>query len=138
MCFPNGALQQSPKTPLHEGSRDPALGNPGGVLVWAIIRRLGTNLDLRIGPVPFFTGAACATRSRAVPIRPFLDRDDSFGPEDIAKMSAAFEATLGKLGLIDRSDPATAAVAKLIIEFAKVGERDPERLCAMALQQLSK
>jgi hypothetical protein len=73
-----------------------------------------------------------------VPIRPFLDRDDSFGPEDIAKMSAAFEATLGKLGLVDRSDPATAAVAKLIIEFAKVGERDPERLCAMVLQQLSK
>jgi hypothetical protein len=56
----------------------------------------------------------------------------------IAKMSAAFEATLGKLGLVDRSDPATVAVAKLIIEFAKVGERDPERLCAMALQQLSK
>jgi hypothetical protein len=39
-----------------------------------------------------------------VPIRPFLDRDDSFGPEDIAKMSAAFEAALGKLGLVDRSD----------------------------------
>jgi hypothetical protein len=30
------------------------------------------------------------------------------------------------------------AVAKLIIEFAKVGERDPERLCALAFQQLSK
>jgi hypothetical protein len=24
------------------------------------------------------------------------------------------------------------AVAKLIIEFARVGERDPERLCALA------
>jgi hypothetical protein len=73
-----------------------------------------------------------------MPIRPFLDRDDSFGPEDVAKMSAALEATLGKLGLVDRSDPATWAVAKLIIEFAKVGERDPERLSTMALQQLSK
>jgi hypothetical protein len=59
-------------------------------------------------------------------------------PEDIASMSAAFEAALGKLRLVDRSDPATMAVAKLIIEFAKVGERDPERLCALALQQLSK
>jgi hypothetical protein len=38
----------------------------------------------------------------------------------------------------DRTDPATTAVAKLIIEFAKVGERDPERLCALALQELSK
>jgi hypothetical protein len=25
-----------------------------------------------------------------------------------------------------------------IIEFVKAGERDPERLCALALQQLSK
>jgi hypothetical protein len=73
-----------------------------------------------------------------VPIRPFLEHDHSFGPEDIAKMSAAFEAALCKLGLVDRTDPATTAVAKLIIEFAKVGERDPERLCALALQELSK
>ena len=73
-----------------------------------------------------------------MPIRPFLDRDDAFGPEDIAPMSTAFEAALGKLALVDRSDPAAMAAAKLIIEFAKVGERDPERLCALALQQLSK
>jgi hypothetical protein len=53
-------------------------------------------------------------------------------------MSAAFEAAFGKLGLVDRSDPATMAVGKLIIEFAKTGERDPERLCALALQHLSK
>jgi hypothetical protein len=45
---------------------------------------------------------------------------------------------LRKLGVIDRSDPGTMVVAKLIIEFAKSGERDPERLCALALQQLSK
>jgi hypothetical protein len=61
-----------------------------------------------------------------------------FDPEDIAKMSAAFEAALRKLGLADRSDPAAMAVAKLIIEFAKAGERDPERLCALALQQSAK
>jgi hypothetical protein len=73
-----------------------------------------------------------------VPIRPFLPATPSFDPEDIAKMSAAFEAALGQLGLVDRSDPATMAVAKLIIEFAKAGERDPERLCALALHQSSK
>jgi hypothetical protein len=50
-----------------------------------------------------------------VPIRLFLEHDHSFGPEDIAKMSAAFEAALGKLGLVDRSDPATHEVAKLIM-----------------------
>ena len=73
-----------------------------------------------------------------MPIRLFLEHDHSFGPEDIAKMSAAFEAALGKLGLVDRSDPATHEVAKLIIEFAKQGQRDPERLCALALQRLAK
>jgi hypothetical protein len=73
-----------------------------------------------------------------VPIRTFLEHDHAFGPEDIANLSAAFEAALNKLGLIDRTDPATMAVAKLIIEFAKEGERDPERLYALALKQLSK
>jgi hypothetical protein len=53
-------------------------------------------------------------------------------------MSAAFEAALGKLGLVDRTDPMTTEVVKLIIEFAKQGERNPERLCALAVQQLSK
>jgi hypothetical protein len=73
-----------------------------------------------------------------VPIRLFLEHDHSFGPEDIAKLSAAFEAALGKLGITDRTDLITTEVAKLIIEFAKQGERDPERLCALAVQQLSK
>jgi hypothetical protein len=53
-------------------------------------------------------------------------------------MSAAFGAALDKLGLVDRSDPPTHEVAKLIIDFAKQGQRDPERLCALALQRLAK
>jgi hypothetical protein len=73
-----------------------------------------------------------------VPIRPFLEHDHSFGPEDIATLSAAFETALRKLGLVKRDDPATVAVATLIIEFAKTGERNPERLCVLALAQLSK
>jgi hypothetical protein len=73
-----------------------------------------------------------------MPMRPFLKHDHSFGPEDIAGMSAALEAAVSKLGLIARDDPATVAVAKLIIEFAKEGERDPTRLCDQALQRLSK
>src|SRR5436190_21853787 len=35
-----------------------------------------------------------------------------------------------------RNDPASTAVAKLIVEFAKAGHRNPERLCALALRQL--
>ena len=52
-----------------------------------------------------------------MPIRPFL--------KDIAKMSAAFEGALRKLGLVDRNGATATAAAKLIIEFAKAGQRDP-------------
>jgi hypothetical protein len=53
-------------------------------------------------------------------------------------LAAAFEATLSKLGLVDRKDPMTTTVAQLIIQLAKDGERDPERLCAGALKMLGK
>ena len=42
-----------------------------------------------------------------------------FGPKDIAGLTTAFEAALAKLGLVDRSDPTTLTLAKLIIELAK-------------------
>jgi len=71
-------------------------------------------------------------------IRPFLKDDHSFGPEEIAKMSAAFDGALRKLGLVDRNDPAATDVAKPIIEFAKADQRGPERLCALTLQELPK
>jgi len=51
-------------------------------------------------------------------------------------LSAAFEAALSKLGLVDRTDPRTMAVAKLSINLAKEGERDPDRLCERALKSL--
>jgi hypothetical protein len=83
-----------------------------------------------------FAGPACGYQAGNVPIRTFLEHDHSFGPEDIAGLSAAFDAALSKLGLVDRTDLATLAIAKLIIELAKEGERDPERLCALALKHI--
>jgi hypothetical protein len=53
-------------------------------------------------------------------------------------LTAAFEAALSKLGLIDRTDPVTTTVATLIIEVAKTGERDPKKLCDDALKILGK
>jgi hypothetical protein len=66
-----------------------------------------------------------------------LECNHWFGPEDIAGLTTAFEAALAKLGLVDRSDPTTLTLAKLIIELAKAGEREPERLCDSALKRLS-
>ena len=67
-----------------------------------------------------------------------LENNDWFGPEDIAGLMTAFEAALAKLGLVDRSDLTTLTLAKLIIELAKAGERESERLCDSALKRLSK
>jgi len=67
-----------------------------------------------------------------------LENSHWFGPEDVAALTTAFEAAVGKLGLVDRSDPTTVTLAKLIIELAKAGEREPERLCDSALKRLSK
>jgi hypothetical protein len=68
-----------------------------------------------------------------VPLRPFLE-GNSFGPDDLQAMTAAFEAALDKLGLKDRTDAATELVAKRIIALAKRGERDPVKLCEDALR----
>ena len=67
-----------------------------------------------------------------------LENNDWFGPEDIAGLTTAFEAALAKLELVDRSDPTTLSLDKLIIELAKAGELEPERLCDSALKRLSK
>jgi hypothetical protein len=66
------------------------------------------------------------------------DHASAFGPEDIESLVAGFEAALNKLALVDRQDPLTMAVAKLIIELAKAGERDPQKLCDGALRTLGK
>jgi hypothetical protein len=48
----------------------------------------------------------------------------------------AFEDTLRPLKLTDRKDPRGVTVAKLIIELAKGGERDPARLRDQVLKAL--
>jgi hypothetical protein len=52
---------------------------------------------------------------------------------EAAVMTAAFEAALCKLELVDRHDRAAIAIAKLIVIEAKKGERDPSRLCNQVL-----
>ncbi len=75
-----------------------------------------------------------------VPIRTILETEygSVFGPKDIAQLTAAFEAALTKLGVVDRKDPLTTMVAKAIIRLARAGERDPNKLCDEALKIISK
>jgi len=71
-----------------------------------------------------------------VPIRLLLEHDHAFTPEDIKILVGAFEDALRTLELADREDQMTMTVAKLIIEFAKEGERDPARLRDLVVKTL--
>ena len=72
-----------------------------------------------------------------MPIRGML-QGGVFNPHDIDEMTAAFEATLAALHLVDRTDPVTTLVAKVIIECAKTGEIERGRLRDCALEAVTK
>lgn len=65
-----------------------------------------------------------------------LLQNSAFEPEDIERMTAAYELALVELVLSDRNDPLTETVAKYIVEAAQTGEKDPKRICALALARL--
>ena len=65
-----------------------------------------------------------------------LIANNSFGPEEIKAMTAAYEAALLDLGLIDRDDPITEIVASAIVSITSMGERDPETIKKRALNVL--
>ena len=67
-----------------------------------------------------------------MPITPYLD-GFQFDPETKRIMGVAFEAALSALRLADRSDPIVGIVVKKILDLAKSGESNPDRLCERAL-----
>ena len=69
-----------------------------------------------------------------MPIRAFL-KSHKFDDEIVRLMGLAFEMALASLRH-DCPDPLREALARKIIELAKAGERDPERLCDDALKAL--
>jgi hypothetical protein len=69
-----------------------------------------------------------------MPIRPHLD-GQRFDPETIRVMGLAYEMALIALRLGDRGDLANEVLAHKIMDLAKAGERDPERLCDGVLQE---
>src|SRR5215831_8268285 len=71
-------------------------------------------------------------------IRILLKDDLAFTPEDAKVLIAVFEDTLKALALVDRDDLLTHLVARKVIEAAKLGQRDPERLRSCVLASLSR
>ena len=69
-----------------------------------------------------------------MPIRAYLE-GHKFDPETTRLIGIAFEMALVALQRTDGPvNPTRDAVAQKIIELAKAGERDPERLCEGALK----
>jgi hypothetical protein len=60
----------------------------------------------------------------------------ALGPEDIAKLTSAYEDALRTLQLSDRTDPIATIIAQRIIEAAKSGVRDRSELCSLAIKDL--
>lgn len=60
----------------------------------------------------------------------------AFDDRAVEALTSAYECALRELRLVDRTDPVTEIVAAKIIELARIGERDPQRLCDLAVQAI--
>jgi hypothetical protein len=58
------------------------------------------------------------------------------GPEDIRRLTTAFEQALRALGIVDRGDPLAELVARKIIEIAQTGIRQPAGISAQAVKEI--
>ena len=67
-----------------------------------------------------------------MPIRQYLD-GHALDPETVRLLGLAFEITRAALKIEEGNEPAKEVVADKLIELAKQGEHDPERLCDCVL-----
>jgi hypothetical protein len=65
-----------------------------------------------------------------------LIANGNFGPSEIKAMTAAYEAALVDLGLVDRDDPITEIVVTAIVSITSMGVRDPATIKDRALNAL--
>jgi hypothetical protein len=58
------------------------------------------------------------------------------GPDEIARLTTAYEQTLRTIGLVDRNDPITEMIARKIIEIGQSGVRDPMLLSELTIKEM--
>jgi hypothetical protein len=63
-------------------------------------------------------------------------RDVAFDDRAVDAMTTAYEGALQDLGLTNRRDPRMETVAAKIIQLARTGERNPDRLRALAVKAM--
>jgi hypothetical protein len=85
-------------------------------------------------PTPLAWPSYSSRGRRAMPLR-FIG-NASFDPDTTTAMTTAFDDARLALGLADKDDPLAQILAKKIVEIATLGERDPKRICELALQNI--
>jgi len=65
-----------------------------------------------------------------------LFQNSPLGPEEISRLSEAYERTLRTLSVVDRNDPLTEMIAKKIIEIGQTGVKEPAQISALAIEGL--
>jgi hypothetical protein len=65
-----------------------------------------------------------------------LLRRGVFEPDDVRLLATVYEKVLGTVGVVDRKDPRAELIAKKVVQLAQAGERDPECLKDLAIEEL--
>jgi hypothetical protein len=65
-----------------------------------------------------------------------LLQNSSLAPEEIARLSTAYEQALRTIGVKDRNAPLAELIAKKIIEIGRTGLKDPAQICIRAVEAL--
>ena len=63
-------------------------------------------------------------------------QNSPLGPEEITRLSTAYEQALRTIGVQDRNDPLTELIARKIIEIGQTGLQDPAKICVRAIEEL--
>jgi hypothetical protein len=66
-----------------------------------------------------------------------LLHNEGFGPEDIARLVKAYESCQDRLNLTDQDAKMNQLIARLVINYARQGVRNPDDLCERVVKQLS-
>ncbi len=65
-----------------------------------------------------------------------LLQNSTLEPEEISRITKAYEQALHTLCVKDRDDPLTEMIAKMIIKIAQSGIHDAAQLSALAIKEL--
>jgi hypothetical protein len=65
-----------------------------------------------------------------------LLQNTPMGPEEISRLTTAYEQALRTIGIVERDDPLAELLARKIIEIAQTGVREPRDISTLAIKEI--